>query len=92
MLADFSLNKKVILKSFHGTIVGNSDVRRDENYWRLVGTAGVIISDKAKIHSAFPKKGPQVLVRFESDIGLLGLISHNTEKNTLWIFVSDLES
>lgn len=92
MKNEFSCNEKVILKSFHGTTAALTAVRSEENYWLLVGAKGLIISEQAKIHPAFPEKGMQVLVKFETDIQSLGLTSHNAQKNALWIFISDLQN
>lgn len=87
----FLLNEKVVLKSFHGSLRPTSDTRDDENYWRLLGVQGVVVSDGAKVHPAYPAKGPRVLVKFDVDPKSLGLNSHNFQQGSLWIFVSDLQ-
>ena len=79
----------VILKSFHGTTHPPEDVEPNENYWKLIGSTGIIMSDEKKTHPAFVKKGERVLVQFTA-IEKFNLECHNGIPNSLWIFISDL--
>ena len=79
----------VILQSFHGTIQHPEDVDPKENYWKLVGSTGIIMSDEKKTHPAFVDKGERVLVQF-ADIEKYQLECHNDIPNSIWIFISDL--
>lgn len=87
----FVLGDRVRLVSFHGEAMSPVPVEKEEDFWRLVGSEGEVVSDELKVHPAFPGKGGRVLVRFNIDLGGLGLPSHNSVRNSLWIFVSDLE-
>ena len=85
----FKYGDKVILRSFHNTLHVPEDVDDTENYWKLIGSVGKIISNKKKSHPAFLNMGERVLVKFEN-IEKFGLICHNEIPNSLWIFLSDL--
>jgi hypothetical protein len=91
MDSNFKLGSKVLLKTFHNTInppVGTSD---SENYWKLIGLTGHIVSDVRKIHPAFLKMGERVLVKFDNDISTYGVQCHNEQAtNALWLFLTDL--
>jgi hypothetical protein len=87
----FNCNDKVILRTFHGSAASTTTVLSHENYWQLVGAKGHIVSEHPQIHPAFPEKGAQVLVKFETSIQSFGLTSHNHIANALWIFISDLQ-
>ena len=79
----------VVLKSFHGTIKPPEDIETKENYWRLIGSTGVIMSNDKKTHPAYLDKGEQVLVQFK-DVEEYHLACHNKIPNSLWIFITDL--
>ena len=82
---------RAILKSFLGRTESPNETRDDEDYWKLIGSAGQILSEEVKQNPNFPKLGTQVLVRFEKDPVEMGLACHNDIPNSLWIFVSDLK-
>lgn len=82
---------KVTLKSFHKTTQAPPDTADSENYWKLIGQTGLIISEEGKTHPAFPEMGERVLVKFDNAITDYGLNCHNEQdSNALWIFLSDL--
>jgi len=75
------INDNVLLKTFLNTKEPLELDDPKENYWKLIGKKGRIISiikDKA-------------LVLFEIDILSQGLHCHNEMENTLLISISDLE-
>ena len=80
----------VRLKSFHNTIHPPNDVEDTENYWKLIGSVGEIVSNEKKTHPAFLDMGKRVLVKFD-DVEKYGLSCHNEIANSLWIFLSDLD-
>ena len=90
MSSQFDCGDKVILKSFHNSALAPKDVADNENYWKLIGSAGEIISSEKKTHPAFIDMGKRVLVKFDN-IEKYGLSCHNEEPNSLWIFLSDLD-
>ena len=85
----FQCGDKVILKTFHQSLQAPKDIDDTENYWKLIGSVGKIISDKKKTHPAFVDMGERVLVKFDN-IEKYGLTCHNEVPNSLWIFLSDL--
>ena len=87
---DYNIKDVVKLKSFFGKTVPDEDVDDRENYWKLIGQCGQIIEIKLHPHPAYLKKGVQVLVHFKVNLNSLGLIAHNSQKNSLWIFQDDL--
>jgi hypothetical protein len=74
--------KRVVLKSFNGSLVAPQDVNREENYWQLVGCKAVVevVNDTDR-----------ALVKFERDLFGFGLANHNEVPNSLWILISDLK-
>jgi len=88
---NFYINDIVRLKSFFGTTTKDDDIQDNEDYWKLIGLSGKIINVRENPHSAFPDKGLQVLVHFFKDLDNYNLICHNSEKNSLWIFETDLD-
>ena len=74
--------KRVVLKSFNGSLAAPQDVKADENYWRLIGSKAVV---------EVANETDRVFVKFECDFSSLGLINHNEEPNTLWMLISDLK-
>jgi len=74
--------KRVVLKSFNGSLVKPHHVKPEENYWLLIGSKAVVEASN---------NSDRVLVIFERDLPALGLTSHNDVKNSLWILISDLK-
>lgn len=83
---------RVILISFQNQIQPPVGIADKENYWKLIGETGMIVQDEMKIHPAYKALGPRLLVKFDKDIQDIGLICHSPIANTLWIFMSDLQS
>jgi len=79
----------VEIETFWGSKEPDGEVSQEECYWKLIGKRGEVV-DIRDAHPAFAQKGPQVLVRFFEDIGLLGLEVHNEVENGLWFFVDDV--
>ena len=90
MIKNFKYGDKVLLKSFHNTVNAPKDIDDTENYWKLIGSVGQIISEEYKKHPAFSDMGERTLVKFE-DMTTYGLCCHNEVSNSLWIFLSDLK-
>ena len=74
--------KRVLLKSFNGSLIAPQDIKHEENYWLLIGSKAVV---------EVCGNADRVLLKFERDLSSLGLISHNEVPNTLWILISDLK-
>ena len=74
--------KRVVLKSFKGSLIAPQNVKPEENYWQLIGSKAVV---------EFANNTDQVLLKFERDLSSLGLANHNEIPNTLWILISDLK-
>jgi hypothetical protein len=74
--------KRVVLKSFNGSLVAPQDINPEENYWQLIGCKAVV---------EVAKDTDRVLVKFERDLSGLGLANHNGMPNSLWILISDLK-
>jgi hypothetical protein len=75
--------KKVILKSFLGTLTPTGRLSSKENYWQLIGVRGSVIKEDVNEN--------KVLVLFEKNLDDLNLENHNPINNSLWIRKSDLE-
>jgi hypothetical protein len=90
-MARFQKPRRVLLKTFHGSESLCGEVDSAEYYWLLIGCAGEVVSEERRTHPAYPDMGERVQVVFDADIGALGLHSHNTTNDSLWIFLSDLE-
>ncbi len=91
-MSKFVKGTKVRLKSFNNTIQPPSNIKNNENYWKLIGTTGRIISNEKKTHPAFPAMGARVLVQFDVDVLNYDLECHNEPaENALWLFLSDLQ-
>ncbi len=90
MITNYKRGDKVLLTSFHNTINAPKDVENTENYWKLIGSIGQIISNESKKHPAFFGMGERVLVKFDN-IEKYDLHCHNDISNSLWIFLSDLD-
>ena len=80
----------VRLISFHNTVNAPDNIDEKENYWKLIGSLGEIVSKKSKSHPAFKNMGKRVLVKFD-DVEKYGLYCHNEIPNSLWIFLTDIE-
>jgi hypothetical protein len=74
--------KRVVLKSFKGSLIAPQDVKPEENYWQLIGSKAVV---------EVANDTDRVLLKFERDLSNLGLANHNEVPNTLWILISDLK-
>ena len=74
------------MKAFNGILVALKRPNVGEDYWKLIG-------HKGKIVSVSPPKGvseDRVLIQFDQDITALGLVCHNVILNSLWIKVEDI--
>lgn len=76
--------KKVMLKSFHGSMIAPQNVTPSENYWQLIGC-------KAVVSQLMLNDNNRVLVTFERDLQSLGLACHNELSNSLWVLLGDLK-
>jgi hypothetical protein len=88
------IGKRVRLKSVDNKQSKPTTIKDSENYWRLIGCEGEIISDAATPWSK--SKYRRLLVRFDRDVKAMGLECHNELSNplwsnALWMRVSDLE-
>lgn len=87
--AQFSFGDKVILKTFNGTATSLAETKPTEDYWKLIGTQGVV--QQTWEQANFDMKQPRFLVKFDTDVNRLGLDCHNEIPNSLWILGSDIE-
>jgi hypothetical protein len=76
------LGKRVVLKSFNGSLIARQDIKAEENYWLLIGSKAVV---------ELTNDGDRVLLKFDRDLSSLGLTNHNEIPNALWILISDLK-
>ena len=74
--------KRVVLKSFNGSLIAPQDVKPEENYWLLIGSKAIV---------EITNNTERVLIKFERDLSSLGLASHSEHPNSLWILISDLK-
>ncbi len=74
--------KRVVLKSFKGSLIAPQNVKPEENYWQLIGSKAVV---------EVANDTDRVLVKFERDLSILGLINHSEQPNSLWVLISDLK-
>ena len=74
--------KRVILKSFNGSLIRPNNVKLEENYWQLIGSKAVVEVNN---------DSDRVLIKFERDFSSIGLLSHNEAPNSLWVMISDLK-
>lgn len=74
--------KRVVLKSFNGSLLAPQNVKPEENYWQLIGCKAVVevVSNTSR-----------VLIKYERDLSSLGLTNHNEQPNLLWVLISDLK-
>lgn len=84
------IDTKVILRTFAGSANAPAGTANNENYWRLIGTTGIVIDDKNPDWAPL-LGGHRVLVLFDTNPSDSGLESHNEVPNSLWIAVTDLE-
>lgn len=80
----FLPNTKVTLRRFNGTQLPPSDCAPQDNYWRLIGESGTVITAADARH--------RVLVQFDVPVNERGLACHNPVPNSLYILASDLEA
>ncbi len=82
---------RVKLNTFNGTKTPPSDCDPREDYWRLIGTEGVVLQDPFKCckYTGFNNER-SILVKFDVSVESLGICCHNDAENSLWIPVSDL--
>lgn len=76
--------KRVVLKSFNGSLVAPTATAANENYWQLIGV-------KAVVSSATLNDSGRVLISFERDFQSMGLACHNPLPNSLWVLSGDLK-
>jgi len=74
--------KRVVLKSFNGSLVAQQEIKPEENYWLLIGGKAVVESNN---------NTDRVLIKFERDLSSLGLTNQNEQPNSLWILIGDLK-
>lgn len=74
--------KRVVLKSFKGSLIASLDVKPEENYWLLIGSKAVVEQTN---------DSDRVLIKFERDFLSLDLANQNEIPNALWILISDLK-
>jgi hypothetical protein len=74
--------KRVVLKSFNGSLSAPLDVKPEENVWQLIGSKAVV---------EVANDTDRVLLKFECDLSTLGLNHPNEQSNSLWILISDLK-
>ncbi|MEN5274866.1 hypothetical protein [Stenotrophomonas lactitubi] len=82
--------RKVVLETFLGNRHPHENVRPSENYWKLIGTTGTVVSEESQTSMPAHPRGARVLVQFPAGIRNLGLACHNEAPDSLWLFVSDL--
>jgi hypothetical protein len=73
--------KRVVLKSFKGSLVAPPEIKPEDSFWRLIGSKAVVEQTNDT---------DRVLIKFEQDLSSLGLI-HNETSNSLWVLISDLK-
>jgi hypothetical protein len=76
----------VTLSTFNGLIATPVGVEENENFWKLIGKKGQVLS----ISPPTSIVTDRVLVRFEANLNEFDLPNHNEVPNSLWIKVSDL--
>jgi hypothetical protein len=86
MRTNFLNDAIVLLGKFNGCKSAPLDVDEGENFWKLIGKRGQILSTSPPKYIG----SDRVLVKFEDNLDELDLPNHNETPNTLWIKVSDL--
>ena len=74
--------KRVVLKSFNGSLMAPQAINAEENYWQLIGSKAVV---------ELTNNTDRVLIKFERDLSSLGLANHDEQPNSLWILIDDLK-
>ncbi|QHS56204.1 hypothetical protein GWR56_11905 [Mucilaginibacter sp. 14171R-50] len=74
---------KVKLKTFSGELTPKKGTDPSNNYWKLIGEKGEVITDE--------RYNERVLVLFEKNLDQFGVANHNPTINSLWILPADLE-
>jgi hypothetical protein len=74
--------KRVVLKSFNGSLAAPQTITTEENYWQLIGCKAVV---------ELTNDSNRVLIRFDRDLSSLGLVRQHELPNSLWILISDLK-
>jgi hypothetical protein len=82
----FSVGDSVYLEYFNGLKLAPLDVDENENFWKLVGQVGKVLSITPPRHIG----GDRLLVRFDANLDEFELPNHNEIPNSLWIKSSDL--
>jgi hypothetical protein len=75
--------KRVILKSFNGSLVAPQDVKPEKNYWLLIGSKAETVKRS--------EDNQCVLLRFEKSLMMMGLDACKGEENALWVSINDLK-
>jgi len=76
--------KKVMLKSFYGSLTAPQHTAPSENYWQLIGC-------KAVVSQLMSDNSDRVLITFERDLQGLGLTCNGELLNSLWVLLGDLK-
>lgn len=74
--------KRVVLKSFNGSLFAPQNTKTKDNYWQLIGSKAVV---------ELANDTDRVLVKFERDLSSMGLANHKEKSNLLWVLISDLK-
>jgi hypothetical protein len=77
------VKRKVLLKSFNGSLTAPKGTKSEENYWSLIGHRGEVVAPK--------NARGRILVKFDIPVKLLDIACHNEIENSLYILESDLE-
>lgn len=86
MSRTFSNGNTVFLVKFNGQKSAPPDVDENENFWKLIGERGQVLS----ISPPDDIGQDRVLIAFDADLDELDLPNHNEISNSLWIKTSDL--
>lgn len=82
-LAFLQPGKKVLLKSFQGSVSAPVDTLPAANYWQLVGRKATVVQVDFE-----PGRGQRALIAFADDVKSLKLTGEN---NSLWVALADLK-
>ena len=83
---------RVALISFNGYPAALDYVMVHENYWQLIGEVGTVVDSNQNGEYRSNDGFSGVLVVFDVDLDGYGLANHNTNKNALWLRISDLHA
>lgn len=81
---------RIRLVSFDNRASAPLDCNPSENYWRLIGSTGIVVAQQEDYGAHVSKD--RVLVKFDPDVKSMGLHCHNQVPNSLWVQTSDLEA